>query len=122
LDESETFEALKHEVAHFRDERDWLQFHTAKDLSAAISIESAELQELFLWKSQKELESTVNDPTERTRISEEMADVGIYLLGLSDVLRIDLSEAIRDKLRKNEMKYPVKRSKGSNRKYSDQQP
>lgn len=110
-------EYLKQEVKKFRDARDWKQFHTPKDLVQAISIEAAELSELFLWVSQDESYKTAQDKKEQ--LSEEMADVLIYLLSLSDVVNIDLSQAVEDKLRKNNLKYPVEKALGQMKKYSE---
>lgn len=108
---------LKQEVKNFRDARDWKQFHTPKDLVQAISIEAAELSELFLWVSQQESYKTAQD--KREQLSEEMADVLIYLLSLSDVADIDLTEAVEDKLKKNNLKYPKKKATGKITKYTE---
>lgn len=110
-------ETLKNKVKQFRDERDWKQFHTPKDLVQAISIEAAELSELFLWVSQQESYKTAQN--KREQLSEEMADVLIYLLSLSEVVDIDLTEAVEDKLRKNNVKYPIEKAIGRIKKYSE---
>ena len=89
---------LKKLVARFRDERDWKKYHTPKDLSLSISIEAAELLELFQWR---------DGHCDKERLEEEMADVMIYLLSLADVADIDLGEAVIKKLEKNEEKYPL---------------
>lgn len=106
-------------MSKFRDERDWLKFHNPKDLSIALSVESAELQELFLWKDNKSVEKMRNDKDQFRRIKEEIADIGIYLLSLSDVLDVDLSDAVIQKLAENAKKYPIEKSKGSNKKYNE---
>jgi NTP pyrophosphatase (non-canonical NTP hydrolase) len=98
-------------VLRFRDARDWKQFHNPKDLALALSIEAAELNELFLWKSP--------DAADRKRISEELADVFIYSLLLAHESQVDIAEAVKRKLRANEKKYPVKKAKGSARKYTE---
>lgn len=103
-------ETLRNLVTEFRDERDWKQFHTPKDLVQAISIEAAELSEIFLWVSQQESYKTAQDKKEH--LSEEIADVFIYLLSLSDVIDIDLEQAVKDKLNKNRIKYPVNNNLG----------
>lgn len=121
LDDSSTLSALKEKVCKFRDERDWLKFHSPKDLSMALSIESAELQELFLWKDKIEVDAFRNDREKLAKVRDEVADIGIYLLSLADVMKIDLSEAILNKLETNELRYPVGKFKGSNLKYSDSQ-
>jgi NTP pyrophosphatase (non-canonical NTP hydrolase) len=119
LDDKTTVEVLKQKVAVFRDERDWLKFHNPKDLSMAISVESAELEELFLWKDQESTKESLKDETQFRKIRNEVADIGIYLLSLSNVLRLDLSQAIAEKLEENARKYPVDKSKGSSKKYNE---
>ncbi len=105
------------EIRTFRDERDWMQFHNPKDLAAAISIEASELLELFLWKTNEQIDGEFE--SKRDAIADEIADIAIYLFELADNLGIDLFEAMHSKLRKNAAKYPVDRAKGSSRKYTD---
>lgn len=102
---------LTREVIRFRDARDWKQFHNAKDLALALSIESAEVNELFLWKSA----SDVN----KKRLAEELADVFIYTLLLANETGIDINEAATAKLKSNARKYPVRKAKGNAKKYRD---
>jgi dCTP diphosphatase len=104
-------------IRAFRDERDWMQFHNPKDMATAIAIEAAELQEIFLWKSQSE-SSQVAD-VERQRVLEEVADLAIYLFELADNLKIDLVAAAQAKLVKNAQKYPVEHVRGSSKKYTE---
>jgi len=104
-------------IRKFRDERDWLQFHNPKNLAISISIEAAELLELFQWKTGEESSRHAAQNVEK--VSDEMADVAIYLLELADVLGIDLAKAIDAKLEKNAAKYPVEKSKGRSTKYTD---
>ena len=108
-----TEEILK-EINQFRDERNWRQFHNEKDLSLSISLEAAELLELFQWKASEEV---VN--TNLERLAEELADVLIYSYMLADNLDFDINEIIRKKLVKNVEKYPINKSKDSNTKYKD---
>ena len=96
--------------------RDWKKFHNPKNLACSISIESAELLEHFQWKSPEE--SAAHAVEKRDELSEEIADVGIYLIALADHLGIDLLEAIDRKLAINETKYPVQKAKGSAAKYN----
>ena len=110
---------LIHDIVKFRDERDWKQFHTPKDLAAAIAIESAELQERFLWKSNAEITADLADPAKRKKVVEELADVLIFTLLLADGLEVPVEEAIRQKLAANALKYPVAKSKGSAKKYDE---
>jgi len=119
LDEKTTVSTLKGEVSRFRDDRDWVKFHNPKDLSIALSIESSELQELFLWKNDDSVKKMQKDERQLQRIKEEIADISIYLLSLSNVLDIDLSDAVTQKLTQNARKYPINRSKGSNKKYDE---
>jgi NTP pyrophosphatase (non-canonical NTP hydrolase) len=119
LDDNTAIAELRAKVSKFRDARGWLKFNNPKDLSIALSIEAAELQELFLWKDAEEVTRLQMDRKQISRVRDEMGDVAIYLLSLSDVLGVDLTEAILDKLKKNEKKYPVEKFKGSNRKYDE---
>jgi NTP pyrophosphatase (non-canonical NTP hydrolase) len=112
-----TIANLTNRILAFRDERDWLQFHTPKDMAAAIAIEAAELQELFLWKSDQEQKEIVEG--KRERLGEELADIAMYLFELSHNLGFDLGLLIEDKLSKNAVKYPVALSKGSSKKYDE---
>ena len=96
-------EALRKFVA----ERDWKQFHTRENLAKSISIEAAELLELFQW----------GDEPDEERIREELADVLAYCLHLADDLGIDVDTLVVEKVAKNELKYPVEKSKGTSYKY-----
>ena len=112
-----TIASLTEKILAFRDERDWLQFHNPKDMAAAIAIEAAELQELFLWKNDEEQLQILQG--KRERVGEELADIAVYLLELAHNLGFDLGVLIQDKLKKNAEKYPVSLSKGSSRKYDE---
>ena len=94
--------------------RDWRKFHNEKDLAISISIEASELLELFQWKESKEVTSK-----SLGRIKEELADVLIYSFMLADNLQLDVEKIIEDKLVDNNQKYPVKLSKGNNKKYTE---
>ncbi len=113
------WEELRKEITAFRDVRDWKQFHTPKNLSAAIAIESAELQEHFLWCTGEESESRILDGDKRQAIIDELADVMTYSLLLADRLDIDVAEAIRSKMQINNRNYPVEKSKGTSKKYTE---
>ena len=104
-------------IRNFRDERDWAQFHNPKDMAIAISIEASELLEHFLWKTPEESEQRIVD--KREEISDEIADIAVYLFELADNLNIDLTDAIENKMKKNAAKYPVDKSKGSHAKYTE---
>ena len=101
-------------INKFRDDRDWRQFHNEKDLAISISLEAAELLELFQWKSPEEArESSIE------RIKEELADVLIYSHMLASNLELDIDEIIEAKLEKNNIKYPVDKSRGNKEKYTE---
>ena len=115
----DTWQALLDEARRFRDARDWSQFHTPKNLAAAIAIEAAELQERFLWKTDKEIAQDLKDGPKREAVVEEVADVFLFALLLADRLKIDVGQAIADKLAANEQKYPVALARGNARKYTE---
>ena len=102
-----TVQELKEQVSRFRDERDWLKYDKPKDLAISISVEAAELLEYFQWKTDEQVNASLKDETKLTEVINELADVMIYCLGFSDVLRIDVSEAIERKLSKSSEKYPA---------------
>ena len=106
------FKEIEQKLVEFRSERNWEQFHQIKDLLLAINIEVAELQELFLWKTK---EQQIEIDTEK--IQDEVAGIAIYLIYICKHHNIDLLEAISDKILKNNLKYPVDKSKNSIRKY-----
>ena len=101
-------------LEEFRDERDWGQFHDSKNLALALSIEAAELNELFLWKKESDSESVDKD-----RLREELADVFAYAIMLAGRHGLDVSEIVKEKIEKNARKYPVEQSKGRSNKYKD---
>ena len=103
-------------IREFRDAREWMQFHNPKNLAISISLEAAELLEHFQWKTMEESEAYAE--VARSEISEEIADVAIYLFELADNLGVDLLAAVNAKLAKNETKYPVETAKGSAKKYT----
>jgi len=106
---------ITEKIKKFRDERDWKQFHNHKDMALSMMLEAAEVLEHFQWKSPEEVNA--HGKTCKGEISEELADVAMYLFELSDNLGIDLSEAIFSKLKKNAQKYPVEKARGKHTKY-----
>jgi len=110
---------LLRRVVRFRDERDWAQFHTPKNLAAALSIEAGEIQELLLWKTDTEVLELVHSTKGKDRLEEEIADVLIYALLLSFQVGVDPAQAIQRKLVQNAKKYPVHLSRGNATKYSE---
>lgn len=110
-DASTTIAELRTLVARFVRERDWEQFHAPKNLSMSLAIEAAELMEHFQWLDVED-SRRVATSDRRTAIGEELADVLCYALALANVLDLDLSTTIRDKMRKNEAKYPASEFRG----------
>jgi hypothetical protein len=101
-------------ILKFRDDRDWKQFHNPKDLAISISLEAAELLEVFQWSAE---DVTCSDKIDK--IKEELADVANYCVLMADACGLDLDEIIREKIKRNEEKYPIEKSKGSKRKYTN---
>ena len=108
---------LRNALRQFAAERDWDQFHSPKNLASALAVEAAELLERFQWLTEEQSRSL--PPAELDKVRQEMADVLNYLVRLADKLGVDLLEAARDKIALNAQKYPVEKSRGSARKYSD---
>ncbi len=108
------FDELLELLIRFRDERDWAQFHDSKNLALALSIEVAELNELFLWKKDHESESV-----DRKKLKEELADVFAYAIMLAGKHDLNIGEIIREKIEKNRKKYPTDKAKGSAKKYDE---
>lgn len=111
-----TLASLRNQQRRFAEARDWPQFHTPKNLAMALSVEAAELLECFQWLTPEQ--SALLAGRERHAVEEEVADVLLYLLRLSDVLGIDLLQAAQRKIAVNARKYPVSLARGSARKYS----
>ena len=107
-----TVGALRRAVAEFVNNRDWQPFHTPKNLSMSIAIEAAELMERFQWLTALETQAAVEDPAERAAVADELADVLIYCLSLSNALDLDLSTAVLGKLQTNEHRYPADEFRG----------
>jgi NTP pyrophosphatase (non-canonical NTP hydrolase) len=105
---------LQQKIIEFRDARNWKQFHTPKDLAISLCLEAGELLENFQWKSSEEAIKTNLE-----NIKDEIADVVIYALLLSHELGIDMEKAVIDKIKKNEKKYPIEKSFGSKKKYTE---
>jgi NTP pyrophosphatase (non-canonical NTP hydrolase) len=100
------------QVLAFRNERDWAQFHTPKNLAALVAIEAAELQETMVWKSDDEVVKFINTSNGRAEVAEELADVLFATLLLCNTVGVDPISAIRDKLERNAEKYPSETVKG----------
>ena len=102
-------EDLINKLLKFQEDRDWKKFHTPENLAKSISIEAAELLEHFQW--QKEYDEN--------EVAEELADVLIYCIYMADAMDFDIEEIISDKMEKNAIKYPVDKSKGNAKKYTE---
>ncbi len=112
------FEPILNKVKKFRDDRDWMQFHNPKDMAEAISIESNELLEHFLWKTPEEASRYVKNRRNLNEISNEIADILNYTIELADNLGIDIEIATKKKLKENAKKYPISKAKGIALKYN----
>lgn len=112
-----TIEDLTQLLLKFVHERDWMQFHNAKDMAISLVLEASEVLELTQWKNGAELENHFK--ARREDLADELADVLFWVLELSHHFQIDLGEAFRAKIAKNEAKYPVEKAKGIAKKYTE---
>lgn len=101
------------QILKFRDDRDWKQFHNPKDLAISISLEAAELLEVFQWSG-----ADASNINKQEKIKEELADVINYCVLMADVCGLDIDEIVQEKLKVNNMKYPVEKAKGKSDKYN----
>lgn len=104
-------------VIKFRDDRDWKQFHNPKDMAISLSLEASEFLEHFQWKNLDEM--LIYLKTHKQELSNELADVMIWILTISHDLKIDVSKAVLSKIKLNGKKYPINKSKGINKKYTE---
>lgn len=111
-------ECVLEKINQFTQERDWDQFHSIKNLTMALSVESSELVEIYQWISEEESNDKSNVII-NTRTKDEIADIFIYLLKIADKLDINLEQAVYAKLEQNASKYPVEKSKGNSKKYDE---
>ena len=114
---AETIQDLTAEIRTFRDARDWKQFHAPKDMAIGIAAEAGELLQHFVWQTPEQSELRAKE--RRNEIASEIADVAILLFELADNLELNLAEIMRAKIANNELRYPVAKSKGSNKKYNE---
>ena len=106
------YENLLTEVLKFRDERDWGEFHSIQNLSAALNVEASEIQELTLWKNQNEVSSDLTNPVFLNQLAGEVADVFMYLIFLCDAADINVLIAVKEKLELNKKRFPIEDFKG----------
>lgn len=118
-DKNTRVQELKKILLDFRNKRDWEQFHNPKDLAEAISIEAGELLELFLWQTKEQVTSKFKKSSAfRKEVEDELADVVAFCLSFANATGIDLSSAVKRKVKKNAKKYTVRKAKGVATKYN----
>ena len=108
-------EELQQKIIDFRNKRDWKQFHNPKDVALSLVLEATEVLEHFQWKTDEESREYIEHHKEL--IGEELADVFYWILLMSHDIGLDIAEALQRKLKKNELKYPVDKAKGTHLKY-----
>ena len=114
---SDALAGLREKLRRFAIERDWDQYHSPKNLAAALCVEAAELLEHFQWLTDDESKSLPSEQLAKVR--EEIADVLLYLVRLADKLNVDLLDAAANKIALNARRYPIDKARGNNRKYTD---
>lgn len=119
MDHETNINELKEKIKTFCTERDWDQYHGAKDLAIGVITEASELLEHFRFKSEEEAQEMLKDPKKRKEISEELADTLYFILRFSQKYDIDLSTEFHKKMAKNAEHYPVHKVKGKNKKYNE---
>ena len=110
---------LKQKVQKFVDEREWGKYHNVKNLSMSIAVEAGELMELFQWLDESESTEAMKSRETRIKVREELADVLIYCLDMANLLNIDVTKAVLEKIERNQSKYPVDQIRGHYRKYTE---
>ena len=108
---------IKEKLRKFSQERDWDQYHSPKNLAMAMSVEVSELLEIFQWSNDGGMEK-IEDKKTKKQIEEEIADIFNYLVKFVDLMDLDLEELSLEKIKKNDMKYPVNKFKGKSDKYN----
>lgn len=118
MDNKTTIDELKEMVKEFCETRNWNQFHNPKDLAIGISTEANELLQIFRFKSEEDMRQLMSSER-KDEIEEELADVFYFVLRFAQMNNIDLSQAVKNKIDKNNKKYPVEKAKGCNKKYNE---
>ena len=113
---SDSIRELTRRIRSFSAEREWDAYHNAKDMAVAIAAEAGELLQHFVWQQGGQIDDRVAE--RKPEIADEMADVAILVMEMADRIGVDLGEAIRLKIERNELRYPVEKSKGNNLKYN----
>lgn len=119
MDHKTSIHELKEKVRAFCEDRDWDQFHNAKELAIGIVTEASELLEHFRFKSEEQVNNMFKNESKKQELTEEMADVLYFLVRLAQRYDIDLTTELDSKIKKNNEKYPVDKVKGCNKKYSE---
>lgn len=121
MDSKISVQNLKDWAEKFRDDRDWKQFHNPKDLAEAVVVEAGELLELFLWQDKQQVEKKIKEnPEFLGKIKDELADVIITSMNFANSIEgLDISEAVKQKMEKNNKKYPVEKARGTSAKYTE---
>ncbi|TVR45226.1 MAG: nucleotide pyrophosphohydrolase [Puniceicoccaceae bacterium] len=117
MDSATTLAELKERIRRFGQERDWLRYHSPKNLAMALAAEAGELMEPFLWTDADASAALLADPEQRRAIEHELADVLIYALQFANRAEIDLATAITAKMEINAARYPVAKARGRADKY-----
>jgi len=110
---------IQNQIRNFVSERDWEKFHSPKNLAMALGGESGELLEIFQWLTEKESFQVMKEEKTAQKVRNELADIAVYILRLCDVLNISIEDAILEKLKINEEKYPSHLARGTSKKYTD---
>jgi len=110
---------LMSKIKTFCDDRDWEQYHNPKDLAIGITTEASELLDIFRFKSEDDMKKMLNDPEKKKEISKEVIDVLYFTLRFAQMNDIDISSEFKEKMKSNEIKYPIEKFKGSNMKYNE---
>lgn len=119
FDNEITIEELKQQIRVFCEAREWDQFHNPKDLAIGISTEANELLDIFRFKTDEKMKELFRDEKTKEHIGEEIADTLFFLLRFAQINDLDLNHCLQDKLKKNDKKYSVERSKGNNLKHTE---
>jgi NTP pyrophosphatase (non-canonical NTP hydrolase) len=114
---NDSIEELTYRIRAFVAARDWQQYHNPKDMAVAIAAEAGELMQHFVWQQPDQLEQRVIE--HREEIASEIADVGILLFEMADLLGMKLGNVMAAKIANNEQRYPVEKARGNNRKYDE---
>ena len=116
MTDSKTLNTLTQQLRDYADARDWQQFHSPKNLAMALSVEAAELVEIFQWLTEEESGNLTS--TQRQQTEHELADIFLYLLRMADRVDVDIVDAAKKKILINEKRYPAEKVRGSSKKYT----